>query len=80
MAMMTRGSAWRIADAERAEADGRHYVEFEWVLDTSQLPRPLQIGVTGVGGGSDWALGVERTLKLDAASVPGNGTARTETK
>jgi Domain of unknown function (DUF4390) len=80
MSAMTRGSAWRVADTERAEADGRHYVEFEWLLETSQLPRPLQIGVTGVGGGSDWALGVERRLKIDTASAPGNGSARTETK
>jgi Domain of unknown function (DUF4390) len=67
MSMFTRSSGWRIADAALADADGKQYVEFEWVLDTSQLPRPLQIGVTGVGGGGDWALGVERTMKLEAA-------------
>jgi hypothetical protein len=67
LAVMTRASAWRLADAGAAEPDGRHYVEFEWALDTSQLPRPLQIGVTGVGGGNEWALGVERTVKLGAA-------------
>jgi hypothetical protein len=67
MAMFTRSSGWRLADAAQAEADGKHYVEFEWTLDTTQLPRPLQIGVTGVGGSSEWALGVERTLKLEAA-------------
>jgi hypothetical protein len=67
LAVMTRAGGWRVADASAAEADGRHYIEFEWSLDTTQLPRPLQIGVTGVGGGNDWSLGVERTLKLDAA-------------
>jgi len=70
MAVFTRSTEWRLADAAQAEADGRHYVEFEWALDTTQLPRPLQIGVTGVGGGSDWALRVERTLKLEAAAAP----------
>lgn len=65
---MTRSSNWRIADAAQAEADVRHYVEFEWALDTSQLPRPLQIGLTGVGGGAgDWSLGVERRVRLDVA-------------
>ncbi len=75
MAMFTRSSGWRIADAALAEADGQHYVEFEWVLDTSQLPRPLQIGVTGVGGGSGWALGAERTMKLEAAPAAPTTTA-----
>jgi Domain of unknown function (DUF4390) len=69
MSIFTRSTGWRVADAALAEADGKTYLEFDWVLDTSQLPRPLQIGVTGVGGGNDWALGVERTMKLEAASA-----------
>ncbi len=68
LAAMTSASQWRIADASAAEADGRHYAEFSWRLDPSQLPRPLQIGlnnpVTGLGG--DWALAVERSVKLTA--------------
>jgi hypothetical protein len=67
LAVMTRAGTWRVADASAAEADGRHYVEFEWALDATQLPRPLQIGVTGVGGSNEWSLGIERTLKLEAA-------------
>jgi Domain of unknown function (DUF4390) len=70
LAMFTRSSGWRIADAALADGDGRHYVEFEWLLDTSQLPRPLQIGVTGVGGGNEWAIGVERTMKVEPAPTP----------
>jgi Domain of unknown function (DUF4390) len=70
MAIFSRSTGWRVADAALAEADGKTYVEFDWVLDTSQLPRPLQIGVTGVGGGNDWALGVERTMKLEAVPAP----------
>ena len=67
LATMTQTSGWRIAEAAQVDADARHYVEFEWALDTTQLPRPLQIGVTGVGSGGDWSLRVERTLKLEAA-------------
>ena len=68
MAAMTRSSGWRIADAAQAEADARYYVEFDWQLDLSQLPRPLQIGLTGVAGSGEWNIGVERQLKLDSSS------------
>ncbi len=64
LAAIANSAAWRIADAAAAEGDSSYYVEFDWNLDTSQLPRPLQIGLTGVGGGSEWALGVERSIKL----------------
>ena len=70
MAAMTRATAWRVADAAAVDADVRHYVEFSWELDTSQLPRPLQIGLTGVGGGGDWNLGVDRTVRLDLRAEP----------
>jgi hypothetical protein len=64
---VTRSTAWRIADAREAEpVDGHHYVEFSWRLDTTQLPRPMQIGLGGIGGASDWALAVERSVKLGA--------------
>ena len=44
------------------DPDSRHYVEFSWRLDTSQLPSPMLIGLVG---GSEFALGVERTIRLD---------------
>jgi hypothetical protein len=65
LATMTRSSGWRVADAAQAEDDGRHYIEFAWELDTAKLPRPLQIGLTGVGSGGEWALGVERLLRIE---------------
>ena len=62
---MTRGTGWQLAEAREVEpVDGRHYVEFRWWLDTSQLPRPMQIGLSGIGGASEWSLDVERSLKL----------------
>lgn len=61
---MTRSAGWRIAEARDVEPDGRYYVEFNWRLDTAQLPRPMQIGLGGVGGASDWTLGVERSVRL----------------
>ncbi len=61
---MTRSAGWSIAEGREVEPDGRHYVEFSWRLDTSQLPRPMQIGLGGVGGTSEWTLGVERSVRL----------------
>lgn len=55
-------SGWRIADAKDLEDDGRYYVEFSYKLDTSQLPRPMQIGL---GAPQGWDLKVERTLQLN---------------
>jgi hypothetical protein len=76
MTAMTRTSGWRIADAAVVDTDSRYTVEFEWALDTARLPRPLQIGLGGVPGvpGSEWAVGVERTLRLEPA--PGTEGAR----
>jgi len=76
MAAMTRSSGWRIADNTQVEPDGKYYVEFDWQLDLSQLPKPLQIGLTGVAGGGDWNIGVERELRLDSS----NSSARPDGK
>lgn len=59
---VSRLGRWQVADAAQAEAGERHYAEFSWRLDTTQLPRPMQFGL---GAGSDWSLGVERTLRLE---------------
>ncbi|MEH0168194.1 DUF4390 domain-containing protein [Paucibacter sp. JuS9] len=56
-------SAWRIAEARDLEDDGRFYLEFSYKLDTSQLPKPMQIGL---GLPQGWTLGIERTLSLNA--------------
>lgn len=62
LAVISRGGGWKLADAAQAPPDARQYVEFVFRLDTSQLPSPMQIGLTGQG---DWQLGVERTVKVD---------------
>ena len=61
MAAVTRIAQWRVAELNQIDPDSRHYVEFSWRLDTSQLPSPMLIGLVG---GSEFALGVERTLNL----------------
>jgi Domain of unknown function (DUF4390) len=57
LGVMRRASAWKVADAERLDEGASHYVEFAFRLDTSQLPRPMQIGI---GSQPEWALSVER--------------------
>lgn len=66
LAGIAASSGWRIAEAREVDPDSRYSIEFSWRLDTSQLPRPMQIGLTGLGGAGDWSVGVERTLKLAA--------------
>jgi hypothetical protein len=57
-------SGWRVAEGRDIDEDARHYLEFSYRLDTSQLPRPMQIGL---GSPQGWALAVERTLQLNTA-------------
>lgn len=51
---------WKLAESSALDPDESYSVEFSYRLDTSQLPRPMQIGL-----GGDWSLGFERTLQVD---------------
>ncbi len=62
LAVVTRATRWRLAELAALDPESRHYVEFSYRLDSTQLPSPMQIGL---GGQSDWQLGIERTLRLD---------------
>ena len=62
LAAISRAARWKIAEPAQIEEGSRHYVEFSFRLDTSLLPRPLQIGV---GGQADWTIAVQRTQKLN---------------
>ena len=59
---ISRGVRWKIAEGPQIEEGSRHYVEFSFKLDTSQLPRPTQIGINGQ---ADWNLSVQRTQKIN---------------
>lgn len=61
-ATVTRAAQWRLADTVQIDPDSRYTVDFSWRLDTSQLPGPMAIGLPG---GNDFALGVERTVRLE---------------
>ncbi len=64
LAVISRVSGWRVADAGQLDPEQRYYVEFSYRLDNTQLPRPMQIGL-----GSEWSLGIERTVKLDERTL-----------
>ena len=61
LASVRRVVNWRLLDPSQIEEDARQYVEFSYRLDTSQLPRPMQIGI---GGQADWTLRVERLKRF----------------
>ena len=64
MSAVQRLSRWRIADNAEIEADTPHRLEFNFNLDLSQLPRPLQIGVLGQ---KDWAISIRHNQRLQLA-------------
>jgi len=62
IAAISRAVRWKIAEPGQIEDGSRHYVEFSFKLDTSLLPRPMQIGVAGQ---PDWQISVTKTLRLN---------------
>lgn len=61
LAALSSSVHWKLADPAQLDSDGI-YVEFVYSLDTSQMPRPMQIGI---GGQSEWSLRVERSIRLN---------------
>ena len=62
LALIRDTAGWRIAEAKELEDSGSYYLEFSFRLDTSQLPRPMQIGL---GAPRGWDLSIERTVQLN---------------
>jgi len=61
LSTLSAAGGWPLAELAALDPDARHYVEFSYRLDTTQLPSPMQISV---GGQADWTLRIERTLPL----------------
>jgi hypothetical protein len=51
----------RLGDASDIGDEATHPVTFRFRLDTSQLPRPFQIGAVGQ---SDWNISIEKSARL----------------
>jgi hypothetical protein len=58
----SRSAGWKLADLSQVDPDKRYTLEFEYRLDTAQLPSPMQFGLVTQG---DWAVGASRVLKLE---------------
>ena len=61
---LRRDRNWRIADPLSSTDEQDYYVDFKFKLDTDELPRPLQLGLTGQ---SEWDLAVERRVSVPPA-------------
>ncbi len=61
LAAASSSSAWRLAENNQLDPEKSYLVEFNYRLDTSQLPGPMQLGL---GGQGDWAVGISRTMKV----------------
>jgi hypothetical protein len=62
IASISRSSRWKIAEPLQLEDGAHHYLEFNYRLDTTLLPRPMQIGISGQ---PDWQLQVKRTQRIN---------------
>ena len=66
LAALQRLSRWKIGDISDQDMEQRHYVEFRFRLDMSQLPRPFQIGTLGQ---TDWNISASLSQPLTSDSV-----------
>jgi len=66
LAAMQRIARWKIVDEGILDEGVAYVVNFEFRLDMSQLPRPLQIGAVG---GSSWSVALSRSLRLPVAEA-----------
>jgi hypothetical protein len=62
LAALSRSAGWRLVELAQLDPGSTYYIDFSYKLDTSQLPGPMQFGL---GGGGEWAVGVQRTLRVD---------------
>ena len=65
LSAVSRSGGWKLIDLSQLDFDKSFYLEFNYRLDTTQLPGPMQFGLGGLGGTGDWTVGVSRTLRVE---------------
>ena len=58
----SRSAGWKVVDLARLDPDKSYNLEFEYRLDASQLPSPMQFGLVTQG---EWAFGVTRVIAVE---------------
>ncbi|QJY35028.1 DUF4390 domain-containing protein [Diaphorobacter sp. JS3050] len=66
LASMQRIARWKIADEGQVDEGVTYVMNFQFRLDTSQLPRPLQIGAVGRSG---WNMVLARSVPLSVVEA-----------
>ena len=65
LSAVSRSGGWKLIDLSQLDFDKSFYLEFNYRLDTTQLPGPMQFGLGGLGGTGDWTVGVSRSLRVE---------------
>lgn len=66
LAVMQRISRWSVAEGDAIDDNGTQTLHFQFRLDMSQLPRPLQLSTVGRTG---WNLSLSRSVRLNSSTV-----------
>jgi hypothetical protein len=64
VAAASSSAGWKLHDMAPSDSDKGLYLEFNYRLDTTQLPGPMQFGL---GGQANWAVGASRVIKVTGA-------------
>ena len=66
LAAIRRNLRWKVAEVSDLDPDARYSLNYQFRIDTSQLPRPFQITA---GGQNEWNLALSRSVKVPTELV-----------
>ncbi len=62
LAAVSTSAGWKLTEPGQIDPDKTYYLEFDYRLDTTQLPSPMQFGLVTPG---DWVVSATRVLKVE---------------
>ncbi len=62
LAAASTSAGWRLSELGQIDPDKTYYLEFDYRLDTTQLPSPMQFGLVTP---SDWTVKATRVLRVE---------------